>query len=78
DISELERQQSMLKINPIIIPRNHQVEKVIRAAEDNGDFAPFHELNAHLQSPYLCDVKKDEYMKSPTAIEVVERTFCGT
>jgi len=78
DVTESERQKNMCRVNPVIIPRNHQVEKVIRAAEDNDNFSPFHELNTVLQSPYSYDAKKDEYMKSPTDNEVVVRTFCGT
>jgi uncharacterized protein YdiU (UPF0061 family) len=77
-IDELSRLKKMTQVNPIIIPRNHQVEKVIRAAEDNNDFEPFFKLNTVLKSPYTFDQNKTEYMATPNDIEVVERTFCGT
>ncbi|MFT6734486.1 MAG: hypothetical protein ACJAS9_002687 [Polaribacter sp.] len=77
-IDELSRLKKMTQVNPIIIPRNHQVEKVIRAAEENNDFEPFFKLNTVLKSPYTFDQNKTEYMATPNDIEVVERTFCGT
>ncbi len=77
-IGELRRQELMEKNNPVIIPRNHQVEKVIRAAEDRNDFKPFFKLNKALQSPYKFEQDKEKYMHPPTNDEIVERTFCGT
>ncbi|OZB77849.1 MAG: hypothetical protein B7X28_09440, partial [Halothiobacillus sp. 13-55-253] len=41
-----ERAARMDAVNPMIIPRNHQVEAMIEAAVRNGDFAPFHALLA--------------------------------
>lgn len=76
--SDDERQINMQTINPVYIPRNHQVEKVIRAAEDNNDFEPFHKLYEILQKPYEYQQGKDEYMQPPKPEEVVQQTFCGT
>ena len=42
--SDLERQTDMRGVNPAFIPRNHRVEQVIRAAEDDGNLVPFDEL----------------------------------
>jgi len=77
-MSDSERQTSMQKVNPIYIPRNHQVEAVIRAAEDHNDFAPFHALNDILQKPFEYQEGKDRYMLPPEPQEVVHKTFCGT
>ena len=72
------RQQRMQAINPVYIPRNHQIEAAIRAAEDQGDFSVFHELHAVLQNPYVRQEGKDRYMRAPEPEEVVQVTFCGT
>jgi len=72
------RQQAMQAINPVYIPRNHQVEAAIRAAEDQGDFSVFHALHAVLQNPYVEQERKESYRQAPRPEEVVEYTFCGT
>ena len=72
------RQDRMQAVNPVYIPRNHQIEAAIRAAEDQGDFSLFHALHAVLQHPYLRQDGKDSYMQAPEPEEVVEYTFCGT
>ena len=76
--SDSERQASMQSVNPMYIPRNHQVEAVIRAAEDHGDFTLFHELHEVLQNPFEYQEGKDHYMQPPLPDEVVLQTFCGT
>lgn len=76
--SDSERQTAMLQVNPLYIPRNHQIEAVIRAAEDNNDFAPFHALHEVLQKPFEYQPGKDRYMQPPQPDEVVRQTFCGT
>ncbi len=77
-LDDSERQQNMKSVNPVYIPRNHQIEAVIRAAEDHDDFAPFHALHEVLQSPFQYQPGKQEYMLPPEPEEVVHQTFCGT
>jgi uncharacterized protein YdiU (UPF0061 family) len=72
------RQEAMQAINPVYIPRNHQIEAAIRAAEDQGDFSVIHALHAVLQNPYAQQEGKERYMQAPEPEEVVEYTFCGT
>jgi len=72
------RQTSMQAVNPVYIPRNHQVEAAIRAAEDHDDFSVFHALHAVLQNPYRQQPGKDAYLLPPQPDEVVQQTFCGT
>ena len=72
------RQAAMQAINPVYIPRNHQIEAAIRAAEDHGDFSVFHALHTVLQDPYALQAGKESYMQAPQPEEVVEYTFCGT
>jgi uncharacterized protein YdiU (UPF0061 family) len=68
----------MQAVNPVYIPRNHQVEAAIRAAEDRADFSVFHDLHSVLQNPYAQQDGKQRYMLAPEPEEVVEYTFCGT
>ena len=72
------RHNAMQAANPVYIPRNHQIEAAIRAAEDQGDFSVFHALHAVLQNPYMEQAGKERYMQAPEPEEVVEYTFCGT
>ena len=76
--SEVERQEKMQAVNPVYIPRNHQIEAAIRAAEDHGDFSVFNDLHEVLQNPYVLQEGMERYMLSPKPDEVVQQTFCGT
>ncbi len=64
--------------NPIVIPRNHQVEKAIRAASDNKDLAPMERLLKALKNPF--DEKEDfaDLQIPAKPEEQVRETFCGT
>jgi uncharacterized protein YdiU (UPF0061 family) len=68
----------MRAANPAIIPRNHQVEAVIVAAVEQGDFAPFHTLLAAVQRPYDDIAEFAAFTVPPRSDERVTRTFCGT
>jgi uncharacterized protein YdiU (UPF0061 family) len=72
------RMATMLGVNPVYIPRNHQIEAAIRAAEDYDDFSEFHALHEVLQKPYELQAGKDRYMQPPKPHEIVNKTFCGT
>ena len=67
----------MQKINPVIIPRNHQVEKAIKSAED-GNFGNIYNLLDATRNPYEFSKIKSKYMAEPTDKEKVQFTFCGT
>ncbi len=68
----------MRAASPAIIPRNHQVEKALRAAIDAGDLAPFHALNDALARPYDPTAADGPYAAPPQPEERVRQTFCGT
>jgi uncharacterized protein YdiU (UPF0061 family) len=77
--STTEEQQALMQgLNPAYIPRNHQVEAAIRAAEDHNDFSKFEELHAVLQNPFVLQEGMDDYFLPPKPEEVVLQTFCGT
>jgi len=67
----------MRSVNPAVIPRNHLIERVIRAAVDYDDFAPFHALNEVLAHPFE-DPSGEEFTRPPQPNERVLQTFCGT
>ncbi len=77
-VPAVDRGERMRAVNPAVIPRNHRVEEAIRAAEDKGDFEPFHRLLAMVTDPYREPGEHPEYMQPPAANEQVVRTFCGT
>ncbi len=67
----------MWDANPAVIPRNHQVEQAIRAAEQ-GDLRHFHDLMAALATPFSPEADASVYYQPPEPQERVTRTFCGT
>ena len=77
-LNDVQRQAKMKAKNPAVIPRNHQIEAAIRAAEDHNDFSVFHALHKVLQSPYALAEGKESYSLPPEPEEVVLQTFCGT
>jgi uncharacterized protein YdiU (UPF0061 family) len=72
------RAEAMRQVNPAIIPRNHRIERVIRAAVDSQDFEPFAKLSAVLSQPYLSLEGCESYADPPQPGERVLQTFCGT
>jgi len=76
--SDESRQTYMQTVNPVYIPRNHQIEVAIRSAEDRNDFSVFHALQDVLQNPFTQQPGKEGYQLPPKPDEIVEKTFCGT
>lgn len=68
----------MARVNPQIIPRNHQIEAVIQSALQD-DLAPFHALLAAVTDPFApLDAARKGFAAPPSATEAVSQTFCGT
>ena len=67
----------MRKLNPVRIPRNHQVDRAIRLSEA-GHRSAFDSLLSSLESPYDEDSRFIEYETPPTPEEEIRQTFCGT
>ena len=72
------RRAAMEAVNPAFIPRNHQIEAMIAAAVDHGDFAPFDTLLAVLAQPYRDQPEAAHLAAPPQPHERVLATFCGT
>ncbi|MGU3497123.1 protein adenylyltransferase SelO [Xanthobacteraceae bacterium A53D] len=73
-----ERRAAMERTNPTIIPRNHQIEAVIRAAVTEQDYAPFHRLVEVLATPFSEGPDSAAFAAPPHPHEEVRETFCGT
>lgn len=65
----------MRRHNPAFIPRNHQVEEALAAAQE-GDMQPFHALLDVVSHPWDHERHLPDYAKPGTAAGY--RTFCGT
>lgn len=63
----------MEQSNPVIIPRNHLVEDVLKRATE-GDMSPFNALMIKLSNPY----KPQESQLVPSEFDGSYQTFCGT
>ena len=67
----------MDNINPIYIPRNHNVQKAIKAAYQN-DLEPMNELLAALKNPFSENREYSHLAIPPKEDEKILETFCGT
>ncbi|MFK8014722.1 MAG: protein adenylyltransferase SelO family protein, partial [Gammaproteobacteria bacterium] len=63
--------------NPAVIPRNHQIQRAIVAA-DEGDFSLFHTLREVFGQPFDLTPEHAEFALPPTPEQRVTKTFCGT
>ncbi len=70
--------RALRAINPILIPRNHQIEAVIAAAVEWDDFRPFHRLADALATPFDETPATADLALPPRPEERVTATFCGT
>ncbi len=67
----------MARNNPVLIPRNHNVEQALSAANE-GDLNPLQNLLAALEEPYADKAEFAPYKSPPAPSERVYQTFCGT
>jgi uncharacterized protein YdiU (UPF0061 family) len=68
---------SMDRVNPVYIPRNHVVEEALAAATD-GDLDPLTQLLAAVTAPYDERPGFDRYAEPAPEDFGAYRTFCGT
>jgi serine/tyrosine/threonine adenylyltransferase len=69
--------QAMDRVNPIYIPRNHKVEEVLAAANQQ-DIKPFKNLLEVLNHPFDEVEGKEAYTEPAPETNNPYRTFCGT
>ena len=73
-----EVKELMKSNNPIVIPRNHIVEKGIKAAVNNNDYSVINNFLEVLKNPYDYSNIDEEYSKIPEASACPYKTYCGT
>ena len=67
----------MWAANPLVIPRNHKVEEVLEAA-NNDDLKPMKNLLKVLEKPYENQEGISEYQSPAPPTDKKYQTFCGT
>jgi len=67
----------MRSVNPLIIPRNHKIEEVLEAA-NNNNLKPMKNLLNILEKPYENQNKIFEYQSPAPISNEKYQTFCGT
>ncbi len=74
-----QRAQSMSRVNPVYIARNHLVEAALSAASERDDLEPFERLLQALANPF--EERKefaDLVEPAPAEVTACYQTFCGT
>ena len=71
-------QELMRQHNPVVIPRNHHVEKVIQACEQTGRPTLAEKFLQVLRSPYEELAQTFDYQDPPRDGDENYKTFCGT
>ena len=66
----------MKKNNPIVIPRNHKIEEVLNAAQEDN-LKPYLRLLEILKKPYSSREDLKDYQTLSNSNEKY-KTFCGT
>ena len=75
DLSKLT--ENLDRINPVYIPRNHQVQFAIDLAYEN-DFSKMLEMIEVFKNPFKEVSEYVSYSRAPLEKEKIRRTFCGT
>lgn len=64
--------------NPVVIPRNHHMEEVLAACEEEDNYQPALQFLTVLRSPYKAIAQTTNYQDLPHDGDMYYRTFCGT
>ena len=65
-------------VNPIYIPRNHIIEKIIESVEEKNDFSPMKKFLSIIEKPFTSQNVNVKYESAPEPHEIISNTFCGT
>jgi protein adenylyltransferase len=71
-------QERMRRHNPVVIPRNHHVERVIQDCEQTGTTASAEKFLQVLRAPYASRSATSDYQDVPGDGDANYQTFCGT
>jgi uncharacterized protein YdiU (UPF0061 family) len=64
--------------NPIVIPRNEWVERVLNEAVENNNWKLFNEFQDRLKRPYESQSVEDVFSTFNPENDLLFKTFCGT
>jgi uncharacterized protein YdiU (UPF0061 family) len=78
EISEDATRSIMQKYNPLVIPRNHNVEEVLDKAANEGDYDSFNAFMEVLKTPYEKSDDIKSYQLPPEDGDLGYQTYCGT
>lgn len=70
--------EQMDRVNPVVIPRNHQVEKALADATEGDDLTHLHALLEALENPFVETDQNFRFKTPPETLDPNYRTFCGT
>lgn len=73
-----EVQELMRRHNPVVIPRNHHIEEVIRECEQDGTTTLAERFLQVLRSPYVELEQTADFQDPPSDGDQGYHTFCGT
>ena len=76
--TDMEIETAMRKYNPVVIPRNHHVENVLRECQDKDNGEAAEQFLEVLRTPYIETENTAKYQDTPTDGDKNYRTFCGT
>jgi uncharacterized protein YdiU (UPF0061 family) len=76
--STVKIKKQMSSVNPIFIPRNHQIERAIELATSAEDFSLMEDLITVLDTPFENNQRFYDLSLPPNKGEEVTQTFCGT
>jgi uncharacterized protein YdiU (UPF0061 family) len=68
----------MKKNNPVVIPRNHHVERVLKSCQETGETKAADDFLTVLRSPYDELITTKNYQDTPSDHDRHYQTFCGT
>ena len=77
-VAPMARAESMRRVNPAFIARNHRVEEALSAAVERGDYAPFETLLNILSRPFDDQPEFAAFAEPAPEGQGCYRTFCGT
>lgn len=78
NISHENAYQLMANNNPVVIPRNHHIEKILEQVEGDLSTASVESFLAVLQSPYSVTKDTSLYQDMPPGGDLNYQTYCGT
>lgn len=68
----------MAAANPVLIPRNHLIQRVIDEVSTTGDLSLFNQLHRLWQQPFTDTAENKPFQAAAVPQERVCQTFCGT